>query len=160
MKPGVAFFSDSAKKFQYAPTFDDLHKLAPAWETTEYSFDPKYKKYPGVYDHKDKNFSERFAVTFFDDGVFDVTPELVDKGTAIPQVVKDMLQFFKIDDVKNGNNYDLGPYETGAKSWIPSSKKDKDRNKYSPEEPVISSAQSFYLSMSLLFSCFFLLILF
>ena len=51
--------------------------------------------------------------------------------------------------------HDLGPFEKGKGSWLPSSKKDKDRNKYTPEEPVIvSSAHSFYLSLSILLACF------
>jgi len=86
-----------------------------------------------------------------------VTPELVDKGTSsLPQVVYDMLDFFNIKDVKSGSNYDLGPYETGAKSWIPSSMKDKDRDS---SDVIFSSAQSLYLSMSSLLGCFLLFII-
>jgi len=159
---GVAgIYSNANKKWNYLRTFDDLHSQLPTWETTEYSFNPNYKKFPSQYDHKDVNYSKRMFVSYFDDGVFDVTPALEDKGSStLPQPVQDVLKFFGIPDVKTGSNYDLGPFEKGVKSWIPSSKKDLNRSKYSPEEPVVSSAYSLCLSISSLLACFLFLILF
>ena len=34
----------------------------------------------------------------------------------------ELLNYFGIEDTKKGTNYDLGPYEEGVASWIPSSK--------------------------------------
>jgi len=164
---GIAIIEDTTPGSKYPHNFDDLHELAPAWETTEYSFDPEYKEFPSWYNLRNKTYEERFEISYFEDGVFNVTSALVDKGTSsLPKVVDDMLNHFNIYDRRNGNNYDLGPYETGAESWIPSSKKDKDRNRFSPEKPVVievsvvsdtvSSAHSLYLSLSLLLACFYL----
>jgi len=156
---GVAVFQDSVSYRQMAHTFDDLHKLAPNWETTNYSFDPKYKEFPSIYN---LSYDQRHNITYFDDGVFDVTTPLIDKGCGtLPQIVTDMLNFFNIKDTKKGNYYDLGPFESGFKYWIPSSKKDKDRNNHNSEEPVVvSSAQSIFLSIPLFLVCFFFIILF
>jgi len=153
---GIGAVKDSTVSVIVAHTLYDLHnKITPHWETTNYSFYPQYKKFPSQYDLANLSYNERFVVSYFDDGVFDVTPELQDKGSSsLPQALKDILNYFNIADIKNGDKYDLGPFEAGKGSWLPSSKKDKDRNKYSPDQPVISSAHSFYLSIPLLLVCF------
>jgi len=46
-------------------------------------------------------------VSYFDDGVFAVTPALVDKGTSsIPSTLTNLLNLFNVGNVKTGNNYD------------------------------------------------------
>jgi len=136
---GVGVIQDSNDYWQVAHTFDILHEIAPKWETTNYSFDPKYGSYKSCYN---LSFEERHFVAEFEDGTFDVTSALIDKGTeSLPKALKDLLKFFNIDDVKQGNRYDLGPYESGVKSWIPSSKKQKPIY-YSSDSSDSSSASS------------------
>ena len=66
-----------------------------------------------------------------------------------------------IKDEKTGDNYDLGPYEKNIGSWLPSSKKDFDRNNNTPEEPVIVDAGvlNSVLSMWLFSACFLLFLI-
>ena len=46
------------------------------------------------YDLRNYTYDKRFFVTYFDDGTFDVTSQLVDKGSSLPQVVEDLLKLF------------------------------------------------------------------
>jgi len=117
---GICVIQDSTQSWGIAPTFEALHNMTPDWETTEYSFDPQYGDYPNFFN---LSYDERHQNRVFEDGTFDVTSPLIDKGTdKLPQIVTELLEYFKIDDVKKGSRYDLGPYESGVRSWIPSSK--------------------------------------
>jgi len=115
---GISIIQDSSGSRAYQ-SFEDLHKLSPDWEKTEYGFDPKYGECRTMYN---LSYDDRHFYSTFKDGTFAVTTPLVDKGSdTLPQVVIDMLNYFGIQDVKVGDNYDLGPYEKGVGSWIPSS---------------------------------------
>jgi len=106
--------------YKMCPTFKELHDVISAWETTEYSYDPKYGQYRSMFN---LSYDTRHFVSTFEDGTFGVTSALIDKGTeTLPQIVIDLLEYFGIEDVKTGERYDLGPFESGVKSYIPSSK--------------------------------------
>jgi len=157
---GIGVIQDSDNSWQVINTFDDLHKSAPNWETTEYLFDPEYGTYKSCYN---LSLDERHFASVFDDGTFNVTSPLIDKGTdSLPKALQDLLKFYKINDVKRGSRYDLGPFEAGVESWIPSSKKEDPISFPSDddEEIIISSASSFYLSITLLLVCLSLSLIF
>ncbi len=102
----------------------------------------------------------------FEDGTFAVTTELVDKGTEkLPQIVTELLELFGIHDVKKGSGYDLGPFESGQSSWIPSSKKEAGNpsgetssGSFSPLPPKPSSGNTITLLTTLVVICFFLIL--
>ena len=41
----MCVFEDSKNNWRLAHTFEELHSIAPSWETTEYNFYPKYGDY-------------------------------------------------------------------------------------------------------------------
>ena len=98
----------------------------------------------------------------FEDGTFSVTTELVDKGTEkLPQIVTELLELFGINDVKKGSRYDLGPFESGQRSWIPSSKKEAGNpsgetssGSFSPLPPKPSSGNTIVVLTTLSVICF------
>ncbi len=103
----------------------------------------------------------------FEDGTFAMTTELVDKGTEkLLQIVTELLEVFGINDVKKGSGYDLGPFESGQSSWIPSSKKEAGNpsgetssGSFSPLLPKPSSGNTIVVLTTLKMICF-LLVLF
>ena len=118
---GLGVVTEEDKTAMYCKNFESLHKYAPTMETTEYGFDPEYKSYHSIFN---RSYDERHQFLTFEDGTFDVTDKLIDKGTeSLPDEVKEVLDYFNIPYKKVGSNYDLGPYEKGIESWIPSSKR-------------------------------------
>ena len=102
----------------------------------------------------------------FEDGTIAVTTELVDKGTEeLPQIVTDLVELFGINDEKKGSRYDLGCFECGQSSWIPSSKKEAGNpsdetssSSFSPLPPKTSSGNTIVVLTTLSVICFFLVL--
>ena len=46
---GMCVFEDSKNNWRLAHTFEELHSIAPSWETTEHRFDPKYGDYESTW---------------------------------------------------------------------------------------------------------------
>ena len=98
----------------------------------------------------------------FEDGTFAVITELVDKGTEeLPQIVTDLVELFGINDEKKGSRYDLGCFECGQSSWIPSSKKEAGNpsgetssGSFSPLPPKPSSGNTIVVLTTLKEICF------
>ena len=100
--------------------FNSIHKFGLEWETTEYNFTPGYGAYDSIYN---TSYEERYKISDFAEGTFDVTDELVDKGSeTLPEFVTEVLDYFGIAYPKTGSRYDVGPYEKGIDSWIPKSR--------------------------------------
>eukprot|EP00727_Mastigamoeba_balamuthi_P014506 m51a1_g9680 hypothetical protein (786) ;mRNA; r:1293568-1296515 len=99
-------------------TFGAAQAYNPAWETTQYSFDPRYGPYPPfdstVYD-------QRNHPRDFDIRAFAATQPLVDKGAELPQAVRSLLARFGVCDDVQGSTYDLGPFEKDSRcgTWMP-----------------------------------------
>ena len=141
---GLGVVQDVNNKWLSMKDFDALHKLIPTMETTKYDFDPEYKSYYSIFN---RSYDERHKHLNFEDGTFEVTDKLMDKGTeTLPDEVKEVLDYFKIPYTKVGSNYDIGPYEKGIESWIPSSSNSKRSSSSSgipSDVPVSRSLRTF-----------------
>ena len=157
---GLGVIQDANNSWISIKDFDALNKVIPTMETTKYDFDPKYKSYYSIFN---RSYDERHKYYLnFEDGTFDVTDKLIDKGTeSLPDEVKEVLDYFRIPYTKVGNNYDLGPYEKGIESWIPSSNNNR-RYSSSSEDPSsipVSGSSRLYCILTPIFYLILYLIL-